>query len=393
MRCTRLMQPFSFSNRRATKLQFVHIPKCGGVGIFEGLCEAFPGGSEYLPINDYYRATGQLTHPTQTLAYEQRISEFRQHLLLGMMNRGVSLIGSHLPFSPRAYEIFHQEYRFHTVLRDPEERFLSHLLYTVLAEHRMTRQQVVGVHAKNLVPALEAKLASPTGLAHLGNQYIRYIGGLDYEGKFSEEGALERAIAHLDLFEQIGFLDRLEEYRHHCRNLCGRVVRFGRKNTFESLAPQEHVGDRQELAALLTDEVRERLAYLWVKDLTLYNLARNPTARRQQVESPFRSFLEATGAERANHGYHAWMGAFHLGAFPWIHHEELGWCELLEPEVAGARLLFRSPQRGSFRWEREDPETFYCLHEGIGFKRYVLSTGRWSLRATNQSHPVRPFRW
>ena len=371
---------------RGRQLQFIHIPKCAGTSVFHGLQSALDWPTEYIPIPEFYEAGFQLEGTIQDpLAYERRMAEFRQHFLLALLNRGIRLVGSHLPFSPRAYEIFADSCAFHTVLRDPEERLYSHLLFNARAEERRIARSG-GQPSLRVGDRLRRTIESPA-LELPSNKIRKNLGGLDYDGVYREEGSTERAVAHLDLLETIGFLDSLEEYAGAVERRYGTRPRFERENT---AAHNRQTGEN--LPAGWPEAWRDRLVACWADDAKVVAAARNPEGRRREQRRTFAAWLGAYGVGEEGPLFRAWWGEFRLGAAPWILHETYGWVRLLPTEDPSRFFPFTSPGRGDWRCHRNRPGELECL--GSGDFRPVLRNEKGFFEIHGPAGPgtFRPFR-
>lgn len=184
------------------KLVFVHVPKCGGSSFGAALRLRHLGSQAHVgffadQVDRAYRGEARINADYA----------LRQQALRRMIARGTRCICGHVQASPEAMR--QSDHLWVTLLRAPEERFVSH--YRYLQRH----------HPDPTRPAtLEAFLDHPDAV-RLASQYLYYFAGVSQTAAKDVAQATARAINTLHQFDLVGDLARPTAFVEELRRLCG----------------------------------------------------------------------------------------------------------------------------------------------------------------------------
>lgn len=233
---------------------FVHVPKCGGSSVEEGLRKAyrysrFRVDSERSAAG--VRATlGQVAPVRDTLI---GASIMRSHVLHYALACGYACITGHAPLRPGMMEAYDASHAFVTILRDPVERFKSHYAFS----HGSGK-------SGHIEEDLEAFLDTPRA-TDIGQLYLKYFGLVETGSAFDTARAVEAAKQTLDQMSAIGFLDRMDGFAEALGAIRGRPVNIGHAN--KGTARRK---DRVEFSPAVV----ARIEAICAPDIEIYNWAR-----------------------------------------------------------------------------------------------------------------------
>jgi len=235
---------------------YMHIPKCGGTSLSEGLYALIPL-DEKIGILDspsirqamgiYYGADGNTAPMHDEGENTGRISAFREQLLLTFLSHGCSLVHGHFLFSEKAFRHFGERYRFATMMRDPIERTVSN--------YRMA------LRSGNVSGSLSDFLSLPMG-RRMALHNLRYLSGEPDPREEDVPALMRTAEQNLARFSVIGFIDDPESFLTKFEHVFGRRPTIGHRNR----AGNETVE--------LTAEERRAMERLCGPDIALYETAR-----------------------------------------------------------------------------------------------------------------------
>lgn len=243
----RLGHTVSGSGLRAP-LVFMHLPKCGGTSLSEALYAAVPIQNRIGVIDaQSTRRAAALLHfghdcpflCHDDLPHGHHTFALRRALLLQHMCWDSLLIHGHLLFSETALRVFGSRYRLITMLRDPAERMISN--------YRMAHR--AGLAA----PDFDLYLETPLAGQH-ARVYLRYLSGQNSPDPGDFDRLADLAIARLERFDLIGFLDRLPDFIAAFRKLTGAALRIPVHNRAEDRPPGLSVRGRARMCALLAQD-------------------------------------------------------------------------------------------------------------------------------------------
>lgn len=106
-------------------------------------------------------------------------------------------------------------YKIITCLRNPVDRWFSHFLYSRYKEGSYGRIE------QDVEDFLESERA-----VSLATTYVKYIGGTRQDRDYTCRSAVDGALANLDMFDIVGFLDHLDAFREQIQENTGFNLRF-----------------------------------------------------------------------------------------------------------------------------------------------------------------------
>lgn len=226
---------------------FHHVPKCAGTSVSRALRFRYALSQQsiasiatvdVLKLRAGHKSWSQERHAAE-------VRQLRLDLLHYFMWQGHAFIGGHVPFSRAAYQQYCGRYRFITVLREPEQRFVSHYFFNLNRDH----------HAKITLPLDE----------YLETEDARRAASV-YSEYFSSNSSPDEAIRNLALFDLIGFVDQLDDFRMALKHTLGVTIPASRQRA--ATVPTS------ERMAEFSPSVRARITELCATDRRIYEAAR-----------------------------------------------------------------------------------------------------------------------
>lgn len=234
------------------RVVFHHVPKCGGTSVGRALRLRYLLSQETILPEASFRAFAAFSNPPDHEQALVDVLDLREQMLLYLLFQDVRCISAHVRFSNVAYRMFHDRYRFITILRDPVSRFLSHYRWNL---------RNPADHAHLNVP-FEEFLEGPRA-QRLGAMYVEYFGGLPIDADIRSEDAIRLAIQNLRNFDVVGRLDRLDEFRAQIKEKLGVRLKIGHENENRS----GKLGELSDLAP----RMREKLMEICAPDVAVWN--------------------------------------------------------------------------------------------------------------------------
>lgn len=238
------------------RLCFIHIAKCGGVSINQAIRK------KYLITYSRLNARASLESARIACGFDdpfaddyEAVLRFRENLLLYELEKGCGFVSGHYAFSNRAYTRHHPRYKFMTLLRDPVARFLSSYFFNSRkAEDSPWKIQ----------ESLEEYIDSDHG-KRLGQDYVRFLGGVRSDGRYDSDEALVQARANLRKFDLVGVIEDTESLGRQLEKKCGLKIRIGKKN--------KSPVSKRDRESLVTPEIRRAIENICARDQILYKEA------------------------------------------------------------------------------------------------------------------------
>ncbi len=205
--------------RHPNRVVFHHAPKCGGTSVGRALRRRYLLSQATVLPEATYRAEAALAPDADPLTLLHRAEDLRERMLLYHLAAGVDCVSAHVRFSDAAFDAFHDQARFVTMLREPTARFLSH--------YRWSHGRPQG-HAH--IPEPFPEFLETPAAARLGAFYVYFFSGLPPDADMTTADALARAKANLDRLHVVGFLDDPEGFERRIEAEVGVRIRIGREN-------------------------------------------------------------------------------------------------------------------------------------------------------------------
>jgi hypothetical protein len=251
------------------KIFFLHILKCGGTSIFNSIRNCYNVLEKRRGFRRFdHQASllaARILHPgadpfSATGDYEI-LKQMERLLLYFMSERSARFVTGHYSFSEQAYQEFHSEYSFLTMLRDPVDRWISLYYYN---KHTVA-QNFAGILENQTVTMRLSDYIDTDYARSQGFDIVKYIGGASADGDYASPQAIERAKRNLDKFHIVGVLERLDDFASQFK------ARFGVDLKLRTL--NESPVSAGERDAEVTEEVRKRIEEICRPDLEVYRYA------------------------------------------------------------------------------------------------------------------------
>lgn len=216
------------NGRPNRRIFYMHIPKCGGTSVANAIRNC------YLTINPTNDCT--TFHLDPYAAYEGALLSrqdplgYYRHLLRYHLGcREYQYVSGHFPFDEAAYDAYHEEFSFVTLLRDPVKKWLSLYFFNRHKTGDFFRVE----------EDLEAFLKTPTAVGY-GCDYVMQFAGnyvcepmphqeYCYE-KYTSQAAIDHAIGNLRKFDLVGTLEKLDRFGERFQELYGAKLFLTHKN-------------------------------------------------------------------------------------------------------------------------------------------------------------------
>ncbi len=237
---------------------YVHVPKCAGSSVERALRSKYRLSRKLIDSEASFSAAakelGVSPDDDNRHAILQSASEMRRNLLHYYLAKGVKCITGHAPLGVNTLAAYSETYDFATVLRNPEQRFHSHLAYNLNGG---------GGHGA-IHEDIDAFLARPRAIT-MGALYVKYFSGLAMNDDFSTRAAIEASQKALEKMAVVGFVDDLDDFADDLTCLTGNQITIGLHNPTEKTRKQ---------ALQLNDAQKARIKLLTAPDREIYDWAR-----------------------------------------------------------------------------------------------------------------------
>ncbi|MBE9637056.1 sulfotransferase family 2 domain-containing protein [Salipiger mangrovisoli] len=239
---------------------FFHLPKCGGTSLSEAMYATVPFNHRLgvldavatrraAAILQFDKDDAQLCH--EDLDHGQSVFDLREGMLLQHMAWDTMLIHGHVLWSERAMRHFGKAYRYVTIMRDPVARTISN----------MRMAQRAGIIGDDLEAYVEGPVAR-----RQARVFLRYLAGRNDIPEEEVPAATELAMARLDDFALIGFLDRQDAFVKRYGEVFGVPLRIAKLNVAPDRKPD------------YPEPVMQRIRELCAPDIALYERAQKVSA-------------------------------------------------------------------------------------------------------------------
>ncbi|MGV6802179.1 MAG: sulfotransferase family 2 domain-containing protein [bacterium] len=235
---------------------FIHVPKCAGTSTEQALRKSYRLSRIIIdPEKSFEVASKMMAVPVTDKNRHhslQQASEIRRTALHYFLGMGYKCITGHAPLEEKTIEAFQDKYDFVTVMRDPVERYVSHL------HHNYSQR---GRHGR-IDMAVEQFLETPRAQI-MGSLYGKYYSGLPMTADFTSEEAIEKSKQNLEQMALVGFQEDLPEFARDITCLTGHKIEIGHHN--KSIASMDNQYSPENL---------EKIRSLCAADIALYNWAK-----------------------------------------------------------------------------------------------------------------------
>ena len=239
-------------------IQFIHIPKCGGMSLNAAFTALL--GAERCKIyygNEEQKALWQVRWDRSEWDFQGEYLDFRQCLLQTYLLRGYAYIGGHLPYSPLAENYYKERCDFITLLRDPVQRYQSHLIHLVFQKGKYSPGQYNSGIADPL-EEIRSYHENRDFAEVMANQISLALGGLGYRCKPEIENREGQAIEALRHLRVVGFTDEMDTFAGRLRDQYGPDLVIPRINETRGVLTNPELAQRiDRYFDSIRDEVRE----------------------------------------------------------------------------------------------------------------------------------------
>lgn len=249
------------------RLYFLHIPKCGGTSFVQAI------RSHYHTLNpakelDYYHLDPYAAIQAADALGIDHLA-FQRNISLYFLAQDFEYVYGHFTFSNKAYELFHDKYKFVTLLRDPVKKWISLYFYNRYKKSDFFR----------VSDDLHAFLETETARGY-GCDYAMQFAGKDVTYDFCSQEAIDTAVANLKLFHLVGKLEEMTTFITQFEHIFGLKlkIKHNRKNPVA----------KDERNKLLTPEVLEKIEKICRPNMEIYqsiSLSEHPSISKDNVAS------------------------------------------------------------------------------------------------------------
>ena len=207
----------------ARGIVYVHVPKCAGTSVETAIRKNYRISRTIIDPNTSFTAAENALGLNADDATRHDVlmhaSEIRRDLLHYQLTQGYKCITGHAPLGAHTLQRWQATHDFVTLLRDPVERYLSHLAFNLAGN---------GGHGAIGEP-LEKFLSRPRAKI-MGALYTKYFAGLPMNADLSSKEAIAAAKETLSRMSVVGFLDQLDEFATDVTCLTGHKISIGHNN-------------------------------------------------------------------------------------------------------------------------------------------------------------------
>ena len=233
------------------RVVFHHVPKCGGTSVGRALRRRYILSQATVKPEESFRAFEAFTGRCDRQNMLSDVASLREQMMLYLLYDDVRCVSLHVRFSEVAHARFKDRYKFVTILRAPEERFISNYFWS------FGKTGAHGCIDEDFDTFLDTERAR-----RLGATYSEFYSGLPISSDFASDEAVARAVKNLDKFDVVGRLDDLPEFEERLKATLGVRIRVGYENKM-------NVGN-SEARQSLTPEQMSRVEELCRPDLAVW---------------------------------------------------------------------------------------------------------------------------
>ena len=246
------------NGRPNSRIFYMHIPKCGGTSVANAIRNC------YLTLNpEQDRVTFHLdpyaAHEGAVLGRQDPLGYYRHLLRYCLGCREYQYVYGHFSFDEVAYEAYHNEFRFVTLLRDPVKKWLSLYFFNRHKDGEFFKVE----------EDLETFLATPTAVGY-GCDYIMQFAGnyacepAPHEGycyeQYTTQAAIDHAVGNLAKFDLVGVLEQLDRFADRFQQQYGAKLSITHKNRNPLAQQRQNEQISEEMLAKIRELCRPNLA-------------------------------------------------------------------------------------------------------------------------------------
>jgi len=240
-----LSVPQNMVSRVKPKICFIHIPKCGGTSINEGIRKSL-GLRKFSP--GYFKIDSSRT---RRQAEKKAIDflEFREELLITKLESDrIRYVTGHSRCRDLTRARFEKDWYFLTLLRDPVKRWISEYFFNKYKKSN---------HFKSELPLVEYM---KTDFAkYSGSVYVHYFANTN----FASSQSIAQTKHNLDQFHLVGILEDLASFKDSFK------IKFG--ITLEIKARNTNPISGEEIQKEISASQLEKIKKLCAPDIEIYN--------------------------------------------------------------------------------------------------------------------------
>jgi hypothetical protein len=251
-----------FKKNSKNRIFYLHIPKCGGNSIDSAFKKHFRPGSVFK--EDSFASNKGAENYFKDIVNSQQLSiennlylqKYREAILLyNMYIEKYYYISGHFSFSDIVYDLFKNQYRFVTILRNPVQRFISEFFFNKY------KQKITF----NIDEGLDMFSNSPRGIEY-GLKYVKMLGGYGKKADIDLKDAIQNAKENLAKFDIIGILEDLNNFEKQIKDKLDISLKIGHKNKNPIKVPAKKK---------VSDKNLEKIKRLCRPDEEIYEFALN----------------------------------------------------------------------------------------------------------------------